>query len=240
MSTAPRAVLLAGGKGTRLAPFTATFPKPLVPIGDAPILEVVLRQLKSHGVQRVTLAVNHLASLIEAFFGDGANLGLAIDYSLEEKPLGTAGPLSLVDGLDSSFFVLNGDLLCDLDFSAMLARHRESGAMVTVGLYSRRHTVEFGVVEVDQFQCLTGYAEKPSFDYLVSTGVYVMEPAVLDFIEVGEHVDLPDLVHRLIDSGLKVHSYLHEGYWLDIGRPEDYRQAQDDFPALRARLFGEA
>lgn len=238
VSNRPRAVILAGGKGTRLAPYTATFPKPLVPIGDMPILELVVRQLKRHAVERVTLTVNHLAALLQAYFGNGEKFGMDIDYSLEDRPLGTAGPLALLDGVDSTFLVLNGDLLTDLDYSQMLEQHRARSAIMTVGLYERVHTVDFGVVEIDNAQCISGYTEKPSLRYLVSMGVYVMEPSVLEWIEPGEHLDLPTLVNRLIEGGVPVHAFHHRGYWLDIGRPDDYQQAQADFPQLKERLLG--
>lgn len=238
MNAAPRAVILAGGKGTRLAPYTATFPKPLVPLGDMPILEVVMRQLSAHGIRHVTLTVNHLAALVNAYFGDGERFGMRVDYSIEEQPLGTAGPLALVEELDSTFLVLNGDLLTDLDYSRLLEQHEASGAPMTVGLYERTHTVDFGVVEVDASCCVSGYTEKPSLQYLVSMGVYVMEPSVLGLIARGEHLNLPDLVNRMLERGRRVHGYLHRGYWLDIGRPADYEQAQNDFPELRDRLLG--
>lgn len=238
MTEPPRAIILAGGKGTRLAPYTATFPKPLVPIGDMPILEVVIRQLKIYGLEHITLTVNHLASLLEAYFGDGSKFGLRVDYALEDEPLGTAGPLALVSGVDSTFFVLNGDLLTDLDYDEMLAQHQESGAIMTVGLYERTHTVDFGVVETDAASCIAGYTEKPSFQYLVSMGVYVMEPAVLEFITAGERLDLPELVNRMLVRKVPIHTFLHRGYWLDIGRPDDYERAQNEFPKLRKRLVG--
>lgn len=238
MSDVPRAVILAGGKGARLAPYTATFPKPLVPLGDMPILEVLIRRLARFDVVDVTLTVNHLASLLEAYFGSGERFGVRVAYSLEDEPLGTAGPLALVTGLDDTFFVMNGDLLTDLDYHAMLDAHRRSGALVTVGLYQRTHTVDFGVVEVDERGGISGYVEKPSFQYLVSMGVYVMEPSVLGFVMTGERLDLPELVNRLLEAGESVNTYLHTGYWLDIGRPDDYERAQADFPALKERLLG--
>lgn len=239
MNMPPRAVVLAGGKGTRLAPYTAILPKPLVPLGDMPILEVVLRQLKRHGVRHVTLAVNHLASLIQAYFGEGERIGLRIDYSLEEQPLGTAGPLALVDDLDATFLVLNGDLLTDLDFSAMLKQHRRTRAAMTMGLYERIHRVDFGVVDVDDTNRVKAYLEKPSHEYLVSMGVYVMEPSVLESVPAGQHLDLPDLVERLLANRRAVDGFRHAGFWLDIGRPDDYEQAQARFPALRTKLLGE-
>lgn len=238
MTVAPRAIVLAGGKGTRLAPYTATLPKPLVPLGDMPILEILLRQLARVGLRHVTLTVNHLAALLEAYFGDGAKFGLEIDYTLEETPLGTAGPLAGVGGLDNTFVVLNGDLLTDLDYGAMIAHHRGAGANITVGLYERTHTVDFGVIETDAAGRVTGYREKPSLQYQVSMGVYVMEPTVLELIPRGRHFDLPDLVNAMLAEGRRVDTFLHQGYWLDIGRPDDYQRAQEDFPALRPHLLG--
>ena len=238
MSTTPkRAVILAGGKGARLAPYTATIPKPLVPIGDMPILELVLRQLSQAKVEHVTLTVNHLAALLRAYFADGGNYDLNIDYSFEDEPLGTAGPLTLVEKLDASFFVLNGDLLTDIDYQAMFDSHIDSGALLTVGLYERTHVVDFGVVDLDASHKICGYREKPSLDYCVSMGVYVMEPEVLKLLSPGEFADLPDLVETMLGQGMAVNGYVHKGYWLDIGRPEDYEQAQLDFPNLRERLI---
>ncbi|MEQ8659906.1 MAG: sugar phosphate nucleotidyltransferase [Gammaproteobacteria bacterium] len=238
MRAQPRAIVVAGGKGTRLAPYTATLPKPLVPLGDMPILEILLRQLARAGLRHVTLTVNHLAALLQAYFGDGSRFGLAVDYALEETPLGTAGPLAGVAGLDTTFVVLNGDLLTDLDYGAMLAQHRRTGATVTVGLYERTHTVDFGVVDTDDSGCITGYREKPAFQYRVSMGVYVMEPAALTLIPRGQRFDLPDLVNAMLAADQRVHTFLHHGYWLDIGRPDDYQRAQEDFPALRQQLLG--
>jgi NDP-sugar pyrophosphorylase family protein len=234
-----RAVVLAGGRGTRLAPFTAVLPKPLVPLGDMPVLEVLLRRLAQAGVARATLAVNHLASLIEAYFGDGSKLGIAIDYVTEDQPLGTAGPLAGIDGLDRSFLVVNGDLLTDLDFAALAAAHRQSGAVATIGLSRREIKLDFGIVEIDERGMVVDYLEKPTHDHLISMGAYVMEPAVLEHVERGRRLDLPDLVRALVGAKRRVASYVHQGYWLDIGRPEDYSRAQDDFPKLRARFFGD-
>jgi NDP-mannose synthase len=174
-----------------------------------------------------------------AYFGDGRRFGSEIEYSVEAKPLGTAGPLGQVHGLDETFLVMNGDLLTDLDFTAMIAGHRSTGAAATVGLYSREVRIDLGVVETDCRSIVRAYIEKPVHRYDVSMGVYVLEPAVLRHIPVDERFELPALVHRLMDAEEPVHGYKHRGYWLDIGRPDDYQQAQDDFPTMRAALIRE-
>jgi NDP-sugar pyrophosphorylase family protein len=231
-----RAVILAGGKGTRLAPYTTVFPKPLMPVGDMPVLELLVRSLARAGITEITLAVGHLASLIMAYFGDGAALGVAITYSLEDAPLGTAGPLRLVDRLDQPFLVMNGDLLTDLDFDALVAAHRASGAEATVGTYRRDLQIELGVVEVDRHDRIRRYTEKPVERFLVSMGIYVLEPTVLDLIP-ARRFDLPDLVSALIARDRVVNSFEHPGYWLDIGRPADYEQAQADVEVIRRRVL---
>ncbi len=236
-----RAVILAGGKGTRLMPYTTVLPKPLMPIGDMPILEVVLRQLKAAGVTRVTMAVGHLAELLQAFFGNGKRFGIPIDYSIEEKALGTVGPLTLLDGLDATFIMMNGDILTTLDYRDLLRFHRESGAVCTIATYVRNVKIDFGVIEADDKNMLTGYVEKPNLDYRVSMGIYVFEPAALAYLEKGEYRDFPDLVKTLIADGKKVASYAFTGYWLDMGRADDYARAIEEFESRRKEFLpGEA
>ena len=234
-----RAVIMAGGRGTRLVPYTVSFPKPLMPIGDMPILELLIRRLRRQGVGHVTLAVGHLASLLMAYFGDGTSLGVQIEYSIEREPLGTAGPLSLVSGLDETFLVMNGDLLTDLDLHSMVEAHRAAASLATVGLYRRSVTIDLGVVEAGPDGEVQRYVEKPVHEFLVSMGVYVFEPDVLQLIPSGTRFDLPDLVNAMLASGRRVTGYQHRGYWLDIGRPDDYGQAQQDFETIRSRLLGD-
>jgi len=231
------AVILAGGKGTRLAPYTAVLPKPLMPLGDMPILELLIRQLRKAGIRRITLAVGHLSSIIMAYFGDGSGLGVDIVYSQEKEALGTAGPLALIEGLDETFMVMNGDLLTDLDLVDMAAAHRASGAIGTLGLYRRDVKIDLGVIETDPAGMVTDYIEKPVYSYRVSMGIYVFEPRVLTYLRAGAYHDLPNLIRELTQAGEQVSSYLHDGYWLDIGRPDDYQRAQDEFEALRARIL---
>jgi len=235
-----KAVVLAGGKGSRLAPYTKVLPKPLMPIGeDMPILEVLLRQLKRSGIEDVTLAVGYSAGLLYAFFQDGRRLGLRIGYSFEDEPLGTAGPLSLLNGMDDTFLVTNGDVLTTLHFPALVEYHRSSHAIATIASYVKKVRIDLGVIRANLSGEVVGYIEKPTYDFLVSMGIYVFEPRVISYIGYRERLDFPDLVLRLIESGERVLSYPYEGFWMDLGRVEDYEQAIRDFEGLKAELLGD-
>ena len=234
-----KAVILAGGKGTRLAPYTTIFPKPLMPIGDMPILEVLLRQMKTAGVDEAILTVGHLAHLLRAFFGDGRQLGLKITYSMEKKALGTAGPLAMVGGLDETFLMSNGDVLTTLDLKDLVAFHKEQGGIATIAMHHRKVHIDLGVIHCNGDHCITGYTEKPDLDYTVSMGVYVFEPRVLAYIPAGEYLDFPNLVLKLLAAGERVVGYPFKGYWQDIGRPDDYEQANRDFEKMRAEFITE-
>ncbi len=232
-----KAVILAGGRGTRLAPYTTILPKPLMPVGDRPILDIVIRQLRRDGFDDITLAVGHLAELLRAYFGTGERLGGKISYSREEKPLGTAGPIGLVAGLSERFLVMNGDVLTGLSYSGMVEHHVAAGGIATVAVYPRSVKVDLGVVEYDKENRLTTYLEKPSHHYQVSMGIYVFEPRVLEFIAPNVPLDLPDLMKQLMAAGEMVSCYAYDGYWLDIGRPDDYQKAVADFAELAGELL---
>ena len=234
-----KAVILAGGKGTRLAPYTTVLPKPLMPIGDMPILEIVLRQMANYGFKEVTLAVGYLAELLMAYCGDGSKFGISVDYSREEHPLGTAGPIALVSNLDDTFLVMNGDLLTTLDYGEMYRYHKERKAIATLAAYQREVKIDLGVIDIDDDDWVKDYIEKPTYKYSVSTGVYIFEPQVLDFIIPDQRLDLPELVLRLIDQGHPVNVYRFDGYWLDIGRHDDYEKANDQFSANRDAFLPE-
>lgn len=234
-----KAVVLAGGKGTRLAPYTKILPKPLMPIGDMPILEILLRQMKRAAIEEVVLTVGHLSGLLKAFFGDGEQIGMHIQYSYEDKPLGTAGPLSLIKGLKETFLVTNGDVLTTLDLGELIADHRRSGAIATIATHVRRVHIDLGVILFNGSSEVVGYEEKPTYELRVSMGVYVFEPRVLDYIEYNQYLDFPDLVLRLIGAGERVMGYPYEGYWQDLGRSDDYEQAVQDFEAIRTQILGE-
>ena len=228
-----KAVILAGGKGTRLRPYTTSFPKPLVPVGDKPILEIVIRQLALNDITDIIMAVGHLAELIMAYFSDGKRFDVKIKYSREEKPLGTVGPLILVkDELNETFLVMNGDVLSDIDYHKLMENHRKSGCITTIALSKRNVNVDFGVVELNEKHSITDYHEKPTINHFVSMGIYVFEPDIFDYIEPNKRFDLPDLVKKLIKKGEHVNGYIHDGYWLDIGRPEDYEKACNDIDKL--------
>ena len=235
-----KAVILAGGKGTRLAPYTKIFPKPLLPVGDMPILEVLLRQMKRAGIDEAVLTVGHLSEMMRLFFQDGEKLGMRITYSYEEQPLGTAGPLSLVEGLDSTFMVSNGDVLTTLDLGELLDFHRRMDATATIAVHERKIKIDLGVVQWNGNHQISGYLEKPTIDYTVSMGIYVFEPQVLGFIPQQEYLDFPDLVLKMIDAGEKVCGYKFDGYWMDLGRPDDYAQAVEDFARMTESFLPEA
>ena len=229
-----QAVVLAGGTGTRLRPYTTVIPKPLMPVGDMPIIEIVLRQLKSGGFDRIILATGYLGSLFRAFFEDGRRLGLEIHYSLEDRPLGTAGPIALnLDRLDDDVLVMNGDLLTTLDYRAMFDYHKSQAAAATIGVYSREVKIDFGVIECADDQ-LSRYIEKPTFRYDVSMGVNVLNvPTIKRFLQKDRQFDLPELMTSLRDSRQKVMCYREECYWLDIGRIDDYQTANEIFERRR-------
>jgi NDP-sugar pyrophosphorylase family protein len=234
-----KAVVLAGGKGTRLAPYTKILPKPLMPIGDTPILEVILRQMKIAGVDDVVLTVGHLSSLLRTFFQDGRQWGINIEYSYEEHPLGTAGPISLIDGLNDTFLVTNGDVLTTLRFADLIRFHHEHGATATIAVHQRKVKIDLGVIQWNGKPEINGYIEKPTYDYCVSMGVYVFEPRVLNYIPKGQYLDFPDLVKKLIAVGEKVVGYEFSDYWQDLGRPDDYEQAAQDFEQMRDQFLPE-
>ena len=219
-----RAVILAGGKGRRLAPYTTILPKPLMPIGDIPILEVVVRQLSYYGFDHITFSVGHLANLIQAFFGDGSKQSVKIDYSVEDTPLGTAGPLKLLEDLDDTVLVMNGDILTSLDYRAFVDYHVKSDNPATICIYPREVKIDFGVIETEE-NILQNYIEKPNYFFDVSMGIYVFEPAILSYMKEGEYFDIPDLILRLKDDGKKIGCYRPECHWLDIGRVDDYEAA---------------
>ena len=233
-----KAVILAGGKGTRLKPYTTAFPKPLMPIGDKPILEIVIRQLKSYGFDKIIMAVGHLAELIMTFFNDGSKYGIKIKYTREDQPLGTAGPLALMkEELNETFLMMNGDVLTALDYSDLVNYHKRNGAIATIALKNRGVKIDFGVVELKDSNSIVGYNEKPKIDYLVSMGVYVFEPRVLEYIRPNEYLDFPDLIKELLSNGETVKGYVYEGYWLDIGRPDDYERASREIDEISPKLF---
>lgn len=233
-----RALVLAGGRGTRLAPYTIAFPKPLLPIGELPIIEIVLRQLRWYGISEVIISVGHLAELIEAYFlTRGGIPGLQISYLREREPLGTAGAIGLLGDLTDDLLVMNGDLVTTLDFSGLMDSHRAEKPAMTIAVYPRTVQIDLGVLDVDESSSIVGYAEKPELSYLCSMGIYVYSPRAAQAIDSGERLDLPDLVQRLLAQGERVRAYRSECYWLDVGRRDDFERAVAEFPEMRHLLL---
>ncbi|MEU7382045.1 MULTISPECIES: nucleotidyltransferase family protein [unclassified Streptomyces] len=232
------AVILAGGKGVRLRPYTTALPKPLVPIGDQhAILEIVLRQLSAAGFTTCTIAIGHLGEIIRAYVGDGSQWGMKVDYSTEESPLGTMGPLlTMRDRLPETFLVMNGDVLTDLDYADMLRRHRDSGAPLTIATYTRKVHIDFGVLTTDASR-VVAFTEKPSLDYRVSMGVYGLSRSTLDGYTPGLPLGFDELVLDLLADRRPPYAYEFDGYWLDIGRPDDYDQANAEFTTRKSLLL---
>jgi NDP-sugar pyrophosphorylase family protein len=230
-----QAVILAGGQGSRLRPYTTVLPKPLMPIGDYPILEIILRQLKRNSVGRIVLAVGYMSHLFEAFFQDGSRYGLQISYSQEKEPLGTAGPLAaVIDDLDEDFILLNGDLLTTLNYRNLFAYHKETRAAATIGVFSRSVNIDFGVLKVSEDRRLVDYIEKPTYEFEVSMGINVLNAAsIRPYVSRGTRLDVPSLMKQLSADGHRVCCYREDCRWLDIGRLDDYQTAIEIFAARR-------
>jgi NDP-sugar pyrophosphorylase family protein len=234
-----KAVILAGGKGRRLQPYTTVIPKPLMPVGDLPILEVILLQLKRYGIDEIILAVGHMSQLFQAFFQNGERYNLKISYSFEVEPLGTAGPLAnIINDMSENFIVMNGDLLTTLNYQNLFDFHLAHQAAATIGLYQRDVKIDFGVVEITDDQQLLHYTEKPTFNYKVSMGVNVFNrDLVRPYLFPGKYLDIPDLMMRIKQGGLPVFCYHEECYWLDIGRIDDYEVANQIFESRRTEFI---
>lgn len=232
-----RAVILAGGKGTRLRPLTAVFPKPLVPLGNKSVIEILLRRLAASGLTDVTICTGYLAELVQAVCGDGRKFGLHIEYVCEDRPLGTAGPLSLIPNLTDPFLVMNGDLLTTLNFDQMLQFHQEQRAALTVGVFPREVKIDFGVIQFDGAGAFSGYDEKPTYHFDVSMGVNVIGLSTLTHLEPAVPIDMPSLVLKVHKAGGRVACYRQPCRWLDIGRMDDYAQAQDEFAENEAAFL---
>jgi NDP-sugar pyrophosphorylase family protein len=234
-----RAVILAGGKGTRLRPYTIVLPKPLMPIGEYPILELVIRQLVNHGFDHITIAVNHQAELIKAFFNDGAKWNVKIDYSLENSPLGTMAPLKLIKDLPTNFLVMNGDILTDLDYSSFYSKHVDNKYLFSISSYKRENKIDYGVLETNMNGELTGFVEKPTTSFEVSMGIYLINKEALSYIPDNQSFGFDDLMHKLLENNKTVMVNSFAGYWLDIGRPDDYMQAIEEFGKMKNKFINE-
>ena len=231
-----RAIILAGGKGSRLRPYTIVLPKPLMPIGDFPILEVVVRQLVRDGFDHISMAVNHQASLIRAFFGDGSKWSIKIDYYEEDKPMGTMGSLNKIDDLPDNFLIMNGDILTDLDFANFYDSHLNNKSLFTIGANKRLQPIDYGVLESNEKGFLKSFIEKPKNEYLVSMGIYMANKKIKNHIP-NAYFGFDNLMLDLLSEKMPVRLYEFNGYWLDIGKPDDYIKAIEDFEAFKDKLL---
>lgn len=232
-----RAIILAGGLGKRLAPYTFVIPKPILPIGTTPILEIVLRQLSAQGIRRVTIALGHMSEYIKMVAGDGSRFGVQVDYTHESKPLGTMGPLHLVTDLPQRFIVMNADLLTDLNFQELCSFHITHRAQLTVATFEKTTKLQLGVLSVDDDSIINGFQEKPTITHKVSMGIYVLERSILDHIPRDVPFGFDTLMTTLLAKGIKVVSYPFQGHCLDIGIPADYEKALEEYEQNRHRYL---
>lgn len=216
-----RAIILCGGKGTRLKPYTISLPKPLVPLGDKPILEYIIEFLKKAGFDHITLALNHMSDIIRAYFQDGSKWNVTIDYSLEKKELSTMGPLKLINDLPGEFLVMNGDIISDINIDDMIKFHKKQKSIFTIGAFRRNVKIDFGVLKSKENK-LIKFHEKPQNEFLVSMGVYYVNKKSLEFIPKDEPFGFDDLMNTFLEKSINPSIFIHEGHWLDIGRPSDY------------------
>lgn len=236
-----KAIILAGGKGTRLYPYSAVFPKPLVPVGDYPILEIIVRQLKQCGINEIIMSTGHLAELIEAYFRGGERWGVRIAYVREHKSLGTAGCLQLIpDNNDEDYLVMNGDILTTLDFKKLFRFHRKQKASATIATFKRKVKIDLGVLSIDRNKELNDYIEKPTYRFVVSMGVYVLHSSAKEYIRKDEYLEMPRLILRMKKDGRKVVCFSDRYHWLDIGRPDDYALAQNRFQQQKNKYLKHA
>lgn len=235
-----KAIILAGGRGTRLRPHTLILPKPLIPIGDRPVLELIIRRLRKFGFTEIIITIGYLGSLIKTLCGDGNGWGTNISYSEESEPLGTIGPLTLIDGrLKETFLVCNGDIITDLDIHKFVRFHKAKGGIVTIATIKRKIKIRLGVFECDGNDKIADFVEKPEHEYLASMGIYLFEPEIFNYIPKGIPFGFDDLMRTLITENIPVYVYTHNGYWLDIGIEEDFRKAQNEFEKHREGIMGD-
>lgn len=233
-----RAIILAGGEGTRLRPYTYSLPKPLMPIGgETAILEIILKQLKKHNFDEVTITVGYLAKIIQAFFEDGKDLGIKIDYSLEKKPLSTVGPLTLIENLPDTFLVMNGDLLTDLNYKELFEWHLKYNNDITIATYKRITQNDSGVLLFDDDFNIYEFKEKPIQYNHISMGIYILNKSVIDPLPKNERIGFDRLINDAINNKLKIKAYPHDSYWVDIGCSEDYEKANEYFVKNRSQFL---
>lgn len=231
-----RAVIMTGGKGMRMAPYTKVLPKGLLPVGDQPILEIIVKQLQMYGFQNVSMACGYLAPLIQTYFGDGSKWSVSIDYQVEQEAYGTVGPLKLMKRIDTPFLVINCDVLTTLNLQELFQFHQSGKCHLTIASQKKTIPIELGVLETKRDQ-VVNFVEKPTRSAHVSMGIYVMNLEVMEYIPKGMFFDVPDLIHALLADNQCVRHFENDSFWLDIGRPSDYTEANERFPEIEPLLF---
>lgn len=229
-------VIMTGGKGMRMAPYTKVLPKGLLPVGEQPILEIIVKQLRNYGFTSITMACGYLSGLIQTYFGDGSSRDVSISYYVENEPLGTVGPIKLISRRHGPFLLINCDVLTTLDFSRFRDFHIQGGSILTIASQKKGIPIELGVLET-QDEYVTNFVEKPTRSAYVSMGIYMMNPEVADYIPSHQYFDIPDLIHALLAANEKVRHYENNDFWLDIGRPADYTLANEQFGKLKSLLL---
>jgi NDP-sugar pyrophosphorylase family protein len=231
-----KAVIMTGGKGTRMAPYTKVLPKGLLPIGEQPILEIIVKQLAYHGFRSITMSCGYLAPLIQTYFGDGSAWNVSINYEVEDKPLGTVGPLKRLKDLNSPFLVINCDVLTTLDFKRFWKFHHSGNSLLTIASQKKEIPIDLGVLDTKEDRVIN-FLEKPTRSARVSMGIYVMDPQIISYIPEKQFFDIPELVHTLLADNKEIRHFENDSFWIDIGRPTEYRQANDDFEMMKKELL---
>lgn len=227
---------MTGGKGTRMTPYTKVLPKGLLPIGKQPILEIIVKQLRYYGFQQITMACGYLAPLIQTYFGDGSTLKVSITYQVEDKPLGTVGPLKNLKHLTHPFLVINCDILTTLDFKTFWDFHCAGNSILTIASQKKRVPISLGLLET-RGDRLTNFIEKPNHPALVSMGIYVMDPVILNYIPENQFFDVPDLIHTLLACKKEIRHFENDSFWFDIGRPTDFARANEVYSKHASRIL---
>lgn len=226
-------VVMAGGLGSRLGELTKETPKPMLKVGDKPILQHIMTNFQSHGFKKFIVCLNYKSNIIEDYFGDGSDFGIQITYTKEEKRMGTAGALSLIiEEIKEPFFVANGDVISNVDFGRFLDFHTISSAKATMCVKKMEHEIAYASVEFDEHHNLVHLKEKPTMEYFINTGLYVLNPEIIGEIPKNSFFDMPTLFEKLNGQGMVCKVFPADDYWLDIGRPDDYEKGKDLFKKL--------
>lgn len=231
-----KAIILAGGEGKRLKPYTLTLPKPLMPVGSYPIIDLVIKYLSKYNYKNITIALNYKGDLIKSFLKNSKNKSIKIDYSFEKKELGTIGPLRLIKRLPEDFLVINGDVLTDLNLEKFFKNHKKSKKLISISVTTRKSKLDYGIVKSNKSEVLIDFQEKPLNKFNVSMGIYLLNKKILKFIP-NKKFGLDDLIYKLINKRIPINVFKHKGYWLDIGRPKDFEKANNDFSSIKSKFL---